>query len=130
MTSINDNREVIPAGEQPFWTWDHLIPIAKFLVQERGHGLLPKDPTITSYDWGFMQFNGLRCQVTRRITDDDWAAINERFVMPDNIGYGDNLIRDNINYIDIEGVERIITVDGPIPVEEYKDYEQKRGGRT
>jgi hypothetical protein len=50
--------------------------------------------------------------------------------MPDTIGYFDGRIRDNLHSIDIEGVERIITVDGPIPVDEYEEYERKRSWRT
>lgn len=115
MTSTGDSREIIPGGEQPLFSYQHLIPIAKFLIEERGHM-----PIERPEKFGFIHAAGFRCELTRRITDEDWAAINRRFVLPDTIGYGDGLIRDNLNRMDIEGIEEMITEDGVIPIEEWE----------
>jgi hypothetical protein len=127
MTESRSGREVIPAGEQPWFSFQHLVPIAKFLIQERGHGTLPKEESVVSFEWGFVRMNGLRCQLTHRITDEDWAAINERYVMPDNIGYRDGLIRDNVNSIDIEGIEAMVCEDGVVPIEEWEERQRAAG---
>jgi hypothetical protein len=86
MSHPDEPREVIPSGRQPFLSFQHLVPIARFLIEERGHGFMPKDETLVTFEWGFVRLNGLRCRVTHRVTDEDWAAINERFVLPDTIG--------------------------------------------
>ncbi len=115
MTSTGDPREAIPSGRQPPFSYEHLFPIAKFLIEERGHLPLSRPE-----EFGFVRRNGFRSQLTRRITDADWAAINQRFALPDTIGYGDGLIRDNLNRMDIEGYDEIITEDGVISIEEWE----------
>lgn len=121
MTHTGDTREIIPAGEQPLFSWEHLLPIAKFLVEERGHMPLSRPE-----NYGFLQLNGFRCRLTRWITDEDWIAINQRFALPETIGYGDGLIRDNLNRIDIEGFDEIICEDGVIPIEEWEVRQRDR----
>ena len=119
MTDAQETREVIPSGRQPFRSFKHLVPIAKFLVQRRGHPLMPEDDMLDTYEWGFVDLNGIRCQLARRITAEDWAAINEHFVVPDTITYRNGQIRDNLHRIIMEGVDVMITVDGPVPIDEY-----------
>jgi hypothetical protein len=104
--------EVIPAGEQPAPWYKHLLPIAKFLIEERGHMAIEK-PEKYGYVYGL---GGGRFRFTRRITDEDWAAINERFVMPNNIGFFHGLIRDNDNHVDMMGFD---TID-KLPAEEWE----------
>lgn len=122
----DDVREVIPDGKQPLFSYRHLVPVAKFLIEERGHYPFPPSRSVVSFEWGFRRLNGLRCQLTRWITQDDWAAINERFVVPDTIGYNGGIIQDNLNYVYIEGFEQIMSEDGVIPIEEW---EVRRGLR-
>ena len=121
VTGTGDTREIIPEGEQPLFSYQHLIPIARFLVEERGHVPLSRPEK-----FGFVKMNGFRCRLTRRITDEDWAAINQRFALPDTIGYGDGMIRDNLNRMDIEGYDEIITEDGVIPIEEWEARQRDR----
>jgi hypothetical protein len=105
-------REAIPSGEQPAPWYKHLLPIAKFLIEERGHMAIEK-PEKYGCVYGL---GGGKFRLTRRITDDDWAAINERFVMPDNIGFFNGLMRDNDNHVDMMGFDTI----GDIPAEEWE----------
>ncbi|MGQ0463995.1 MAG: hypothetical protein ACT4QG_01625 [Sporichthyaceae bacterium] len=109
MTEPDDHREVIPGGWQEEWPgWHHVKPLIRFLVEERGHLLLhPDEP------WGVVPLNGGRdCSLTRMITEESWAALNERFVIPDNIGYMAGFIRDFENGIDISGYDWVIGLDG------------------
>ena len=115
MTTPDDNRETIPSGRQPPFSYEHLLPIARFLVEERGHM-----PIEQPENFGFVHMDGFQCRLTRRITDEDWAAIKQRFVLPDTIGYGDGVIRDNLNWMEFLGIERVITEDGVIPIEEWE----------
>lgn len=97
---------VIPAGRQCF-TWEHLIPVAQLLI-ERGHlPLRRKDKS------GFFSTpGGVVCHLTRAITPDDWDAVADKFVIPDNLVYFRGLIRDNDNKVDMLGIEEISTSDG------------------
>ncbi len=115
MTGSGDTREIIPGGEQPLFSYEHLMPIARFLVEERGHM-----PLTRPEKYGFVQRNGFRCLLTRRITDEDWAAINQRFALPNTIGYAYGVIRDNLNSMEFEGYDEIITEDGVIAIEEWE----------
>jgi hypothetical protein len=118
-------REVIPAGEQPMPGYRHLFPIAKFLIEERGHMPI-ENPDRYGYVY---TLDGAKFRFTRRITDEDWAAINERFVMPKNIGFFHGLMRDNDNHIDMMGFDTIISVGGEIPAEVWEERQRaKRGG--
>jgi hypothetical protein len=105
-------REVIPAGEQPGAGYRHLFPIARFLIEERGHMPL-ENPDRYGYVYGL---GGGRFWFTRRITDEDWAALNERFVIPDNIGFFHGLMRDNDNHLDMMGFDMI----DDVPAEEWE----------
>lgn len=60
------------------------------------------------------------CQLTRTFTEEDWAAINERFVIPDNIVFYHGLIRDNANGVDMLGYDEVISMDGPLPAAEWE----------
>jgi hypothetical protein len=114
MTAAPDGREIIPAGKQPAPWYHHLEPIAKFLIEERGHLPIHKPEK-----HGFhMADDGIECHLTRSITAEDWAAINERFVIPDNIGFMFGyLIRDGVNGIDMLGYDSFVGVDGVEGVE-------------
>ncbi|HEX3827889.1 MAG TPA: hypothetical protein VHV82_11520 [Sporichthyaceae bacterium] len=119
MNVAPDGREIIPAGKQPGPGYRHLIPIAKFLIEERGH--LPLDQP---QRFGF--HNG-DCQLTRSITADDWAAVNERFVLPDHVGFFCGyIIRDYLNEIDILGFDTFQGLDGDQPVEVMEEEIRKR----
>jgi hypothetical protein len=108
MNTAPDGREIISAEKQPEPGYYHLIPIVKFLIEERGH--LPVEHP---GKYGF--YNG-DCQLTRSITAEDWAAINERFVVPPHIGFMFGyLIRDGLNHIDILGFDSFQD-DDPIDV--------------
>jgi hypothetical protein len=119
MTTAPDGREIIPSGKQPAPWYHHMVPIAKFLIEERGH--LPVDKP---EKYGF--YNG-ECQLTRSITAEDWAAINEHFVIPDNIafmfGY---LIRDGVNGIDMLGFDTFQGLHGDKPVEVVEEEIRQR----
>jgi len=109
-------REVISGEKQPPPWYTHLLPIAKFLVEERGHM-----PIEEPEEYGFVEgFDGYNCHLTHRITDEDWAAINERFELPKTIGFFQGLLRDNVNGIDIMGHDTIISDEGQIPIEEWE----------
>jgi hypothetical protein len=119
MSDISNSREIIAGGEQPLLSFEHLIPIARFLVEERGHMPLSSPETV-----GFVKRNGFRCLLTRRITEQDWAAVKDRFILPDSIGYHGGIIQDNLNRMQFEGYDEIITEDGVIPIEEWEARQQ------
>jgi hypothetical protein len=110
-----------------------LLPIARFLIEERGHL-----PIYEPEDYGFhMGDDGFECRLTRSITAEDWEAVNERFVIPENIfffcGY---VIRDGANWIDMIGFDELLTLDGVKPIDQLeaeireRDAHQPRGGDT
>jgi len=114
-------REVIPGGRRPPPWYDHLLPIAKFLVEARGHMAI-ENPE----EYGFVQdHDGYNCHLTHRITDEDWAAINERFELPRTIRFFHGLIRDNDNNIDFLGHDTIISREGRIPIEVWEARQQR-----
>lgn len=115
MTESESARVVIPGGEQPPFTFVHLYPIARFLIEERGHM-----PLAHPERFGFVHMHGFQCRLARRITDDDWAAIRQRFVLPDTIGYHGGIIQDNLNRMQFIGFDEMITEDGVIPIEEWE----------
>lgn len=97
-----DQRQVIPAGDQT--TLDYLFPIVDLLIER---GLVPVDEVT---DHGFRPApDAWRCPLRGVITPEDWAAVNERFVVPRTIVYireawvGGGTITDNLNYVDIIG---------------------------
>ena len=75
---MSNEREVIQAGPVEPISWKHLYPIARFLVEERGHL-----PLYHPERWGFSGSGSF--QFSHRITEADWEAINRRFVIPENI---------------------------------------------
>jgi hypothetical protein len=119
MTTAPDGREIIPAGEMPEPGYQNLVPIAKFLIEERGH--LPIDKP---EKYGFRMGD---CRLTRSITAEDWAAINERFVLPDHVafmfGY---LIRDGLNSIDILGFDTYTSLNGVQGIEGMEEEIRQR----
>lgn len=121
MSSQPDTREVIPGGRQQFG-WEHLIPIAKLLI-ERGH--LPIDEE-SKFGFGSSQI-GTMCALGRKFTDEDWAAINERFVIPANVVYFHGLIRDNANRVDMLGWDEVTCLDGVQPIEVWEARERAAG---
>lgn len=124
--SSADGREVIPAGLQSRPWWRHLVPMVRFLVEERGH-LIINGPE----KWGFVGMqSGYVCGLTRVITDDDWRALNDHFVIPENIGFIPGLIRDHENGCDIVGSDWIGPREGPQHVDDYeaKMRAEGRGG--
>ncbi len=124
MTGTGDTREIIPGGEQPLFSYRHLIPIARFLIEERGHLPIERPEKC-----GFVLADGFQALLTRRITHEDWAAINERFILPENIGFHGGVIQDNLNSMQILGIEEMITEDGVIPIEEWEARRRGRGWR-
>jgi hypothetical protein len=62
-------------------------------------------------------------QFSRQITDSDWKALNQRFVLPPNLSFHKGLIRDNDNRVDFVGVDELIGLDGlePVAVWEAKE---------
>src|SRR3954454_206829 len=111
---------MIPAGEQPGPGYSHLFPIAKFLIEERGHMAI-ENPDRYGYIYGL---DGAKFELTRRITDEDWAALNERFVMPDNIGFFHGLMRDNDNHIDMMGFDTMMSGGVEIPIEVWEERQR------
>jgi hypothetical protein len=112
-----DARVVIPAGRfRAPMGWKHLVPIARFLIEERGHL-----PLYEPERWGFTG-TGL-FQFSRRITDEDWEAINQRFVIPPNVWFHNGLIRDQENGVDFLGVEELMGLNGVEPVELWEAEE-------
>lgn len=123
MNESSERRVVIPGGRQRF-TWEHLIPVAQVLI-ERGHlPLRRKDRS------GFFSIpGGVVCHLTRAITPDDWKAINENLVIPDNLVYFRGLIRDNDNKVDIIGIEEISTLDGGVLSPDEWETRERAAGR-
>ena len=115
----NEGRLVITAGPAPWPAWKHLIPIARFLVEERGHL-----PLYGPDRWGWSESGSF--QVTRRITEADWEAINRHFVIPPNIVYyaPKAWIQDNDNQIWFEGNDKIIGLNGVEPIEIFEEEER------
>ncbi|MGQ0463854.1 MAG: hypothetical protein ACT4QG_00895 [Sporichthyaceae bacterium] len=125
MTSTNDDREVIPGGRQKWPGWQHLKPLIRFLVEERGHLIMDWDEP-----WGVVpRAGGQDCALTRMITDEDWALLNERFVLPETIGYGAGFIRDSRNGVDISGYDWVAGLDGKNERIEPHEAELRATGR-
>jgi hypothetical protein len=119
--SIQSGRETIPAGEQE-WGYHHLYPIAQLLI-ERGH-----NPIDNKEKFGFCPTpGGVVCTLTHRFTEEDWAAINERFVLPDNIRWHNGLIRDTANWIDMMGADTMLSRGEVIPIEAWEERQRARG---
>jgi hypothetical protein len=97
---MHKEKRVVPGGRQVFSTI-HLEPVVEFLMT-RGH--LPiHDPE----DLGFLiSTGGAVCQLTNRITPEDWEAINDEFQLPGNVKYWDGVIRDALNRVDIVGFDQ------------------------
>lgn len=97
-------RQVIPGGSHED-AIAHLFPIVRLLM-ERGH-----PPIRGDVELGFCpRPDGWECALLNPITAEDWAAVNDRFALPDSIVYHHpNLIRDNANWVDIIGAR---TSDG------------------
>jgi hypothetical protein len=119
---VGEEREVIPAGTQPAPWYLHLIPLAKFLVEERGHMPL-EEPE----EYGWVLRNGMNCHLTRSITEEDWEAVNAHFVVPSNLVYIFGRIRDQANKVQLIGHDTIIDVDGEIPIEVWEERQRARG---
>jgi hypothetical protein len=117
---MNDEREVVQAGPVEPISWKHLYPIARFLVEERGHL-----PLYNPEKWG-LSGSPVSFQFSRRITEADWEAINRRFVIPDNIVYyaPKGWIQDNVNRVYFEGNDKIIGLDGVEPIEIWEAEER------
>jgi hypothetical protein len=120
---VTDEREVIPAGKQPMPWYRHLLPIGRFLIEERGHLPLERPDK-----FGFAQkFDGYKCELTRGITEEDWAALNERVVIPDNVVYIFNVIRDQMNGVEIVGFDEMEDPDGVIPIDVWVERQRAEG---
>ena len=117
-----DDREVITPGKVRPISWVHLVPIARFLIEERGHL-----PIHQPERWGFTsgQSGGL-FQLSRRITDEDWEALNGHFVLPPNIWFHKGLIRDQDNGVDFLGFDEVIGLEGVEPIEIWEAKELAR----
>jgi hypothetical protein len=127
MSTAPEGREIIPPGEQPLFSIEHLLPIAKFLIEERGH--LPID---YPQDYGFNTMagaGGFDCHLTREITQADWDAINQRFIIPDTIWYHLGLIRDGINHMDIMGTDTCVGDHGVEPIENLEAEIRERDAK-
>ena len=114
----SDPREVIPAGRlRPPSSWVHLVPLARFLVVERGH--LPiHEPA----RWGFTGAGSF--QFSRRITEADWEALNQHFVIPPNIWFDQGLIRDQDNRADLFGADEVEVLNGMEPIDAWEAKER------
>ncbi|MGQ0466220.1 MAG: hypothetical protein ACT4QG_12955 [Sporichthyaceae bacterium] len=113
MNDVRDHREELSAPNRKFG-YRHMIPIVQLLMR-RGH--LP----IGSWDrYGFVPGGSLiTCHLTYPLTEDDWAAVVERFVIPENIIWWNNVIRDQVNRLQIQGDRLILDVEGEVPIEEW-----------
>lgn len=121
MNTQPGTREVIPGGPQEF-NFEHLIPIAKLLI-ERGHLPIDEDSK-----FGFSPTQGgMVCALTRKFSEEDWAAINDRFLLPANVVYFHGLIRDNTNWVDMLGWDEVTCLDGVQPVEVWEERERQTG---
>lgn len=113
-----DGREVIPPAPPRFPRWKRLVPIARFLVQERGHL-----PLYEPQRWGFTDTGSF--QFSRRITVADWEAINRRFELPPDFGFHEiGLIQDNETGVYFEGSDMIIGLEGAEPIEIWEAKER------
>jgi hypothetical protein len=120
-----DTREIIPAGPVDGWSGKpgFMLPVVDFLI-ERGHLPLAEDG---ESDRG----PGNDRNLTRIINPSDWAAINKRFAMPDNITYLDGLIRDNANRCDVNGYDELTGLNGEITfIEIWEDEQVERRRRS
>jgi hypothetical protein len=116
-----DDRRVIPPGKQPR-AYRHLFPIAQLLI-ERGH-----NPIDCPDKFGFCPTQGgMVCTLTHRFTQEDWNAINERFVVPDNIRWFNGLIRDTANHIDMMGTDEIMSRGELIPIGVWEERRRQSG---
>lgn len=79
-------------------------------------------------EFGFTQdYDGFKCHLTHAITDEDWTAINERFVVPGNVVYVFGRIRDQDNGIELIGHDEIEDVDGVIPIGLWEERQRAEG---
>lgn len=116
--SILAGREVIPPAPKRPPRWRRLVPIARFLVEERGHL-----PLYEPERWGFTAMGSF--QFSRRITRADREAINERFVLPRTFGFHEiGLIQDNETGVWFEGSDEIIGLNGLEPIEIWEAQER------
>lgn len=121
MSEKQEAREVVPAGKRNP-SWHHMVPIAKFLI-ERGH-----PPINYAERSGFAPTQqGMKCRLGYWITDEEWAEINEVFVIPANIKYFDGMIRDSVNRVDIIGHEQVQCEDGVHHISVWEERERKAG---
>jgi hypothetical protein len=119
---VSDQREVIPSGRQPAPWYLHLIPVARFLIEARGHMPLERPEK-----FGFTQdYDGFKCHLSRNITEEDWVAINEHFVVPENLVYFLGRILDQDNSIELIGYDTIDDVDGEIPIEVWEERQRAK----
>jgi hypothetical protein len=114
-----DGRVVIPGGRAAWPAWKHLVPIARFLVEERGHL-----PLYAPDRWGWSESGSF--QFSRRITQADWTALNEHYVIPPNIVFWEPKawIQDNDNRIWFEGNDVIVGSNGPEPIGTFEAQER------
>lgn len=113
MTDCQDQREPLPAPNRQFG-YRHMYPIAKVLI-ERGH--LPID---YRDKYGFCPSGmGRRCHLTHALTDEDWAAVTDRYILPENIVWRFGIIKDHQNRVQIQGDITIISGGQQIPIEEW-----------
>lgn len=70
---------------------------------------------------------GLKCHLTHSISEEDWTALNEHFVIPDNIVYMFGRIRDQANKFELIGHEEITDVDGVIPIDVWIERQRAAG---
>lgn len=92
--------------------YKHMIPIVKVLI-ERGHL-----PTSNRPKYGF-RGNGRKCHLTHALTDDDWTAVTDRYIIPENIVWRFGIIRDHENNVQIQGDDTIISGGKEMPIEEW-----------
>lgn len=66
--------------------------------------------------------------LARSFTEEDWAAINERFILPDNIVFlGGGVMRDSANRLDIIGFDEVQAPDGVISIDEWEEQKRPEG---
>jgi hypothetical protein len=105
LARTGDTREIIPAGRADFITNQtrFFAPVLTFLI-ERGHVPLDGDEHMLGGD----------TSLTRIISPVDWAAVNDRFAIPDNLTYLDGMIRDNANRFDVDGFDELSGLNGEV----------------
>lgn len=112
-----DGREIIPPPPERPPRWKRLVPIARFLVQERGHL-----PLYEPERWGFT--NG-SFQFSRRITEADWEAVQLRFDLQGSFGFHEiGLIQDNDTGVWFEGTDKLIELNGVEPIDVWEAEER------